>query len=307
MMRPSGTVVDVYFPDTPDLPLPPGHRFPATKYRRLRELVVRDGLLGGARLRPSPAATRDELLLAHDAAFVDAVLSQRLTPAEEKRIGVPQSDVLVARSLMTVGGTLAAARAALRDGFSGQLAGGTHHAHRGFGSGFCVFNDFAVCALELLAEGRVARVVTLDLDVHQGDGTAAILAGESSVMTVSVHGANNFPFEKRASTLDIALPDGTGDDDYMTALAGVLLRVLAFRPDLVLYNSGVDALGSDRLGRLAMTHDGVMRRDRLVFDTFKAAGIPLALGQGGGYAEPIEDTITAYANSWRMAREVYGF
>jgi acetoin utilization deacetylase AcuC-like enzyme len=307
MMRRGGAGVDVFFPDTPDLPLPPGHRFPASKYRRLRELVLREGLLGAERLRPSPTASRDALLLAHDAAYVDAVLAQRLSPAEEKRIGVPQSAVLVARSLATVGGTLAAARAALRDGFSGQLAGGTHHAHRSFGSGFCVFNDFAVAALALLAEGRVARVATLDLDVHQGDGTAAILADEPRVMTVSVHGANNFPFEKCASALDVGLPDGTGDDDYMTALAGVLPQVLAFRPGLVLYNSGVDALGNDRLGRLAMTHAGLIARDRVVFETFKAAGVPVALGQGGGYAEPIEDTIAAYANTWRVAREVYGF
>ncbi len=299
--------MDIFFPDTPDLPLPPGHRFPATKYRRLRELSLRDGLLGSARLQPSPTASRDDLLLAHDAAYVDAVLQQRLTPAEQKRIGVPQSDVLSARSLATVGGTLAAARAALRDGFSGQLAGGTHHAHARFGSGFCVFNDFAVAALKLLGEGRVARVVTLDLDVHQGDGTAAILAHEPRVMTVSVHGANNFPFEKCASGLDVALSDGTADDDYMTALAEVLKRVVAFRPDLVLYNSGVDALANDRLGRLAMTHEGLMARDRLVFETFKAGGVPLALGIGGGYAEPIEDTVRAYANTWAVAREVYGF
>lgn len=297
----------IYFPDTPDLPLPPGHRFPATKYRRLREKLQREGLCGTARLSPSPLATRVDLLRAHDAGYVDAVLAQRLGPDEEKRIGVPQSDILVQRSLATVGGSLAAARDALAHGFSGQLAGGTHHAHRNFGSGFCVFNDFAVTALTLLAEGKAKRVAVLDLDVHQGDGTAAILTDEPRVMTVSVHGANNFPFRKSASTLDVALPDDTGDDSYLAALDEVLPRVRAFRPGLVLYNSGVDALSCDRLGRLAMTHAGLIARDRAVFTTFKAAGIPLALGIGGGYGEPIEATIEAYANTWLVAREVYGF
>ena len=297
----------IFFPDTPDLPLPDGHRFPASKYRRLRELVLRDGLLDASWLEPSPVAERADLLRAHDADYIERFLERRLSEPEERRIGVPQSDILVARSLATVGGSLAAAREALQTGFSGQLAGGTHHAHRDFGSGFCVLNDFAVAALTLLAEGRIARAVVLDLDVHQGDGTAAILADEPRVMTVSVHGANNFPFRKYASTLDIGLPDATGDGAYIAALAEVLPAVVAFRPDLVLYNSGVDPLVSDRLGRLSLTHAGLMARDRHVFETMQAAGIPLALGIGGGYAEPIEETIAAYANTWRTARGVYGF
>lgn len=297
----------IFYPDTSDLPLPPGHRFPATKYRKLRELAQRDGLLGKAELVASPAAAHEDLLRAHDASYVARVVSRSLSEAEERRIGVPQSEVLVARTLATVGGSLAAARCALAEGFSGQLAGGTHHAHADFGSGFCVLNDFAVAALTLIAQAQVGRVAILDLDVHQGDGTAAILAHEPAVMTVSMHGAKNFPFRKHASTLDVDLPDGTGDAGYMTALAEILPAVLAFRPDLVLYNAGVDPLASDRLGRLSLTHDGLMARDRHVFGTLKSAGIPLALGIGGGYAVPIEDTITAYANTWRVARQVYGF
>lgn len=295
-----------YFPDTPDLPLPPGHRFPAAKYRMLRERMVREAVLGDAELVASPAAERADLLRAHDAGYIDAVLAGTLSDVAMTRIGLPWSPTLVARSLATVGGALAAARAALEHGVSGQLAGGTHHAHRDFGSGYCVLNDLAVAALTLLAEERVARVAILDLDVHQGDGTAAILAGVAGVLTASVHGANNFPFRKVASDIDLALPDGTGDAAYLAAIGPVLEAIAAYRPDLVLYLSGADPLAADRLGRLALTHGGLMDRDRAVLDLCRRHGFAVSIAIGGGYAEPIEASVEGYVNTFRVAREVLG-
>lgn len=296
-----------YYPDTPDLPLPPGHRFPAAKYRLLRERIVRDRLLGAARLVPAPGAGRDELRLAHAEEHIDAVIEGSLDAAAQRRIGLPWSPVLAARARAVVGGAIAAARDALMWGVAGQLSGGTHHAHYGFGAGYCVFNDLAVAALALRNEGRVARIAILDLDVHQGDGTAALLAGKPGMLVASVHGQNNFPFRKVASDIDVALPDGTDDNVYLLALAPVLEQVVAFRPDLVLYLSGADPLAADRLGRLSLTHTGLMQRDRLVFDCCRRHGLPVAIAVGGGYAEPIEATVEGYANTFRAAREVLGF
>lgn len=296
-----------YWPDIEDLPLPAGHRFPATKYRLLREELTRDAILPIAMLEPSPIATRSELLLAHDADYVEAVLGGTLSRDLFRRIGLPWSPVLARRSCLTVGGSVAAARAALSDGVSGQLAGGTHHAHRSFGSGFCVFNDLAVAALVLLAQGRAARVAILDVDVHQGDGNAAILGAEPRAFVVSLHGAKNFPFRRVPSDLDVELADGTDDRAYIDALADVLPAIEAFRPDILLYLSGVDPLREDRLGRLALTHEGLAERDRLVFEFCRRRGLPVSIAIGGGYADPIGASVTAYANTFRMAREVFGF
>lgn len=296
-----------FFPDVPPTPLPPGHRFPNTKFALLRERIAREGILGSALLVPSPMATRDNLLVVHDASYVDAVFEGRLDAAMVRRIGLPWSEALVRRSLTTVGGSLAAAREALLTGISGQLAGGTHHAHRDFGSGFCVFNDLAVATRVLLAEGAVERIAIVDLDVHQGDGTAAILAEEPRAFTLSVQGQKNFPFRRMVSSLDIELPDGTGDAAYLEALTPAVERVVAFRPDLVLYLSGADALAADRLGRLSLTHEGLMTRDRIVFETFRQRGVPVSIAVGGGYAEPISASVEGYANTFRAAREIYGF
>ncbi len=296
-----------YFPDTPDLPLPPGHRFPATKYRQLRERAEAEGLFVRAGLKPSPRAVESDLLRAHDEAYVRDAIAGRLPADAMRRIGIPWSEILVARSLATVGGSLAAARDAMRDGIAGQLAGGTHHAHRGFGSGFCLFNDLAAVALTLLAEERVARVTILDCDVHQGDGTAAILADVPAVQTISIHGATNFPFRKVASRIDVALPDGADDRAYLAALDGVLARVDDFRPDLMLYLSGADALAADRLGRLSLTPAGLVTRDTTVFRYAKARGLPVSIAIGGGYAEPISITVEAYLATFRAAKTVYDF
>lgn len=295
----------IYYPDTPDLPLPTGHRFPARKYRMLREKIMRDGILGNWDLAPSPLAGLTELQRAHAPEYVRAVLEGTLAPDIQRRIGLPWSKTLAMRSRATVGGSLAAARQALRDGLSGQLAGGTHHAHREFGSGYCVFNDLAVAALTLLEEGTVDRVAVVDLDVHQGDGNAALLTGHSGTFVLSLHGEKNFPFRKVPSDLDVGLPDGTDDRSYLRALADALDAVGAFRPDLVLYLSGVDPLRSDTLGRLDLTFEGLMERDRTVFEFCRRRGIPVSIAIGGGYADPITDSVEAYANTFRVARDVF--
>jgi acetoin utilization deacetylase AcuC-like enzyme len=295
-----------FFPDVIDMPLPPGHRFPGGKYRMLKELVIAKGILGRGTLRPSPPATEQMLHVAHCRSYVRSILDGTVAADIMRRIGLPWSHILAMRSCASVGGSLAAARAALEDGLSGQLAGGTHHAHRDFGSGFCVFNDLAVTALTLLAEGRVARVAVIDLDVHQGDGNAALLAPDPRVFVLSMHGAKNFPFRRVPSDLDVDLADGTEDEAYLRALREALSAAVAFRPDLVLYLSGADALRQDRLGRLALTHAGLMARDRLVFETFRARGVPVSIAVGGGYAEPITDSVEAYANTFRAACAVHG-
>lgn len=295
----------IYYPDTPDLPLPAGHRFPARKYRMLREKIMRDGILADWDLAPSPLADLTDLQRAHAPEYVRAVLEGTLAPELQRRIGLPWSEVLATRSRATVGGSLAAARQALRDGLSGQLAGGTHHAHRDFGSGYCVFNDLAVAALTLLEGGTVDRVAVVDLDVHQGDGNAALLTGHPGTFVLSIHGEKNFPFRKVPSDLDIGLPDGTDDRRYLRELADALDAVSAFRPDLVLYLSGVDPLRSDKLGRLDLTFEGLMERDRMVFEFCRRRGMPVSIAIGGGYADPITDSVEAYANTFRVAREAF--
>jgi acetoin utilization deacetylase AcuC-like enzyme len=285
-----------------DLQLPPGHRFPGAKYAMLRSRLLSEKVFDANEVYASPEASRDELCSAHDADYVDSILSGSVAASAMRRIGFPWSEHVARRSRATVGGALAAARAALVDGVSGQLAGGTHHAHRDFGSGYCVFNDFAVVALSLILERRAARIAIIDLDVHQGDGNASILGGRDDVFILSMHAEKNFPFRKAASTLDVALPDNIGDRDYLGALAEHLPAVWAFGPDLVLYQAGVDPLKEDRLGRLALTHRGLMERDRMVIGDARARGVPVSIAIGGGYADPIEASVEAYANTWRVAR-----
>jgi acetoin utilization deacetylase AcuC-like enzyme len=297
----------LYYSDVFNIPLPAGHRFPGEKYRMLREALLRQGIVAPWQLELSPPATRAELLRAHNESYVDAFLAGRLSAEAMRRIGLPWSEHLVQRSLATMGGAVAAMRCALADGFSGQLAGGTHHAHADFGAGYCVFNDFAIAALAALAEGLAARVAIVDLDVHQGDGNSAILAGHPAVFVFSMHGEKNFPFRKVASDLDIGLPDGTEDDVYLSRLHEGLDAVLGFRPDLVLYQAGVDPLVHDKLGRLALTHDGLIARDRLVLETFASRAIPVSMAIGGGYCDPIALSVAAYANSFATAKAVYGF
>ncbi|HBS35286.1 MAG TPA: histone deacetylase [Parvularcula sp.] len=332
----------VFFSDHFDLRLPAGHRFPGTKYGLLRRKLLEEDILPEAALSPSPEALPAAIAAAHDPVYVQAIRTGAISATTMRRIGFPWSEHLWRRSAATMGGAIAAARAALDDGVSGQLAGGTHHAHHDFGAGYCVFNDFAIVAMTLLpspacgrgvgregaycegstlidapapgasrhplpqaGEGKVRRIAIVDLDVHQGDGNAAILGGREDVFIFSMHGAKNFPFRKEKSTLDVELPDGVEDDEYLRALAEHLPAVWAFRPDLVLYQAGVDPLKEDRLGRMALTHRGLKERDRMVLAGACARGIPVSIAIGGGYALPIAASIEAYANTWRVARNAF--
>jgi acetoin utilization deacetylase AcuC-like enzyme len=291
-----------FYSDRFDLALPQGHRFPASKYGKLRRRLIEDRILHADDLLPSPVATPQDVAVAHDPAYVSAIESGAISPSAMRRIGFPWSEHVVLRVRATMGGAVAAARRALEDGVSGQLAGGTHHAHYDFGAGYCLYNDFAIAALTLLAEQCVRRVAIVDLDVHQGDGNAAILAARPDVFVFSIHGEKNFPFRKARSSLDVALPDHVEDAAYLAALGEHLPAVFDFRPDIILYQAGVDPLKEDRLGRMNLTHRGLLMRDELIFAEARRRGVPVSIAIGGGYAEPIESSVEAYANTWRAAR-----
>jgi acetoin utilization deacetylase AcuC-like enzyme len=319
-------LLKAFYSDTFVLPLPEHHRFPMAKYRLLRERIVDDGILSTSDLHVPDAVRWDDLRLVHDAAYVDAIATGTLPADAQRRIGFPWSEMMVERSRRSVGATLAAAREvtevrlsaprftegkadttdetvdepALR--VSANLAGGTHHAFRDHGEGYCVFNDVAVAATVLLGEGAIARAAVVDCDVHQGNGTAAIFRGDPAVFTFSLHGANNFPFRKEVSDLDVVFEDGAGDDAYLTALAAHLPAVLdQHRPDLVFYLAGADPYEGDRLGRLKVTIDGLRTRDRLVFDACRDRQLPVVVAMSGGYANDVDAIVTIHANTIREA------
>ncbi len=297
----------VFHSDSHVVPLPPGHRFPMAKYALLRQALLQTGLLRAEELIPAELVEVAELARAHTPAYVGAVLDGRLSEAEVRRLGFPWSEALVRRSRAAVGGTCAAARVALEEGVAGNLAGGTHHAFAEHGEGFCVFNDIAVSIRALQSAGRIARAAVVDLDVHQGNGTAAIFSGDASVFTFSMHGQHNFPFRKQPSSLDVGLPDGTADAAYLDALYRHLPQVLeAARPDLVYYQAGVDPLAEDTLGRLALSPAGLRARDAFVFETAQRRGLPLVVTLGGGYARPLRCSVEAHLGTYRAARAVYG-
>jgi len=299
-------VIRVFHCDAHALPLPPGHRFPAPKYRLLRERLLGEGTLREDGFTASGMIDLDALLLVHEPAYVEAVVRGHLSDAEVRRLGFPWSEELVRRSRASVAGTVAAARNALCNGIAGNLAGGTHHAFADHGEGFCVFNDHAVAVRLLQLEGRIERAVIVDLDVHQGNGTAAIFAGDDSVFTFSMHGARNYPFRKQRSSLDVELPDGCEDAEYLALLARHLPEVLdAARADLLLYQGGVDPLAGDALGRLRLTHQGLRARDRLVLAAARDRGLPLVLTLGGGYGRPIEASVEAHCGTYREAAALF--
>lgn len=294
----------IFYTDHYVLPLPPGHRFPMAKYQKLRERVLAEGLNGPDPLTVPHAATDEEILRAHDRDYLVRVQAGELSAAEVRRIGFPWSPEMVERSRRSSGATIEACRAALEHGVAVNLAGGTHHAFRDRGEGYCVFNDAAIAALAMQAEGRARRVLVVDCDVHQGNGTASILAGDPSVFTLSIHGANNFPFHKEASDLDVDLPDGTGDAAYLAALEPTLCRALsASQPDLAIYLSGADPHEGDRLGRLALTAGGLEARDRMVFGLLRDAGVPVAVAMAGGYGHDIDVTVDIHLATVRAARD----
>ena len=289
--------------DRHPLPLPEGHRFPASKYGRLRQRLEAHVATGANFQFIEPhAATDDELLRVHDRGYVGRVLSGALSPEEVRRIGFPWSPGLVERSLRSTGAAVDAAAAAIEDGVAASLAGGTHHAGTDWGEGVCVFNDTAVAAREMQARGLVQRVLILDCDVHQGNGTAEIFTRDTSVFTMSIHGARNFPLRKFPSSLDVPLDDGTGDADYLEALARALTASFArSRPGLVLFIAGADPYEGDRLGRLALSKAGLLERDRMVMKAAGDAGVPIAIVCGGGYCEDIESIVDIHAATMLLA------
>lgn len=294
--------VRAFYSDHFVLPLPVGHKFPMAKYSGLRERILADDILDPADLCEAPAAAWDEIRLVHDPVYVEAVANGTVEPQTQRRIGFPWSPQMVERSRRSVGATIAAARTAIDEGVAANLAGGTHHAFADRGEGYCVFNDVAVAARVLQRDHLAHRVAIVDLDVHQGNGTAAIFAQDETVFTFSMHGAQNFPFRKETSDLDVALPDGTQDDEYLRLLGEHLDEVWRrHRPDFVFYLAGADPFEGDRLGRLKLTIDGLRRRDDIVFGACAEAAIPVAVTMSGGYAPDIDAIITIHANTIRVA------
>lgn len=290
------------------MPLPPGHRFPAAKYQLLRGRLEAE--LPPIRFAEAAPATDGELALAHSPAYIAAVATGSIEAAAMREIGFPWSPAIVDRSRRSVGATIAAARTALREGIAANLAGGTHHASRDRGGGFCVFNDAAVAARLLQAEhgrtgpGATLPVAIVDLDVHQGNGTAAIFRDDPTVFTLSLHGAKNFPFRKEPGDLDVELPDGCRDEEYLEALDRALEQLdRRFEPRLVIYLAGADPHEGDRLGRLKLTWAGLQARDARVFDWAWQRRLPLALAMAGGYGARIEDTVQAQVNTFTVAVE----
>lgn len=284
------------------IPLPDGHKFPMEKYGLVRDLLAPTGLF---RFECAPFATEQQLLRVHHRDYVRGFLDGTLSPQAIRRIGFPWSPALVSRTLASVGGAVAAAEDAFTQGFGGNLAGGTHHAFAGEGSGFCVFNDIAVAIEHLRATRAVRRFAVVDLDVHQGDGTAAIYEDDLSVLTFSMHGAHNFPFRKQRSKIDIALPNDAGDALFLETLQGAMPRILAFDPEVIFFQAGVDALREDSLGKLAMTHDGLRQRNRFVLQTCRSGNIPVVICMGGGYSRPITHSVQAHAEVFLDAAAVF--
>lgn len=297
--------VKAFYSDRYVLPLPPGHRFPMRKYRLIREAAQ---TIPRLELCEAQAASDGVLALAHHPHYIRAVAEGTLSAAQQRAIGFPWSPEMAERARRSTGATVMACRAAFDDSISVNLAGGTHHAFADHGEGFCVFNDAAVAARLMQAERRAERVAIVDLDVHQGNGTASILAGDESVFTLSVHGERNFPFQKQASDLDVALPDGTGDEAYLAALAQALDVLFAhFSPQLLIYLAGADPHEGDRLGRLKLSLSGLAERARMVIGQARQRNIPLAVTMAGGYGKRLEDTVAAHVQTISIAAHLPRF
>jgi acetoin utilization deacetylase AcuC-like enzyme len=294
----------IFHSDQFTLPLPEGHKFPMQKYALLRQRVADAGLGRPGALQVPHAATDADIERAHDRAYWRRVRQGQLAHQEVRRIGLPWSPLLVERAKRSCGGTIEACHAAIADGCSVNLAGGTHHAFRDHGGGYCVLNDSAIAARALQSLGLAYRVVIIDCDVHQGDGTAAIFADDPTVTTFSIHAASNYPFHKQKSDLDIELPDGADDATYLEALEGGLRQVLAAQADLVIYLAGADPYMDDRLGRLALTKAGLVRRDRTVLSCCRDAGLPVAVTMAGGYARRVEDTVDIHFQTVKAAWDI---
>jgi acetoin utilization deacetylase AcuC-like enzyme len=295
----------VFYSDHFVLPLPQGHRFPMAKYSMLRERVARANICGPGEMRVPRPVGDGEILRAHEEGYLRRVVDGALTQKEMRRIGFPWSMRMVERSRRASGGTLGACLAALEEGFAANLAGGTHHAFADRGEGYCVFNDSAIAARAVRAAGLVERILVVDTDVHQGNGTASILRTDPSVFTFSIHGSKNFPFHKEESDLDVSLPDGADDGEFLEALEDGLERALdASRAELAIYLAGADPYEDDRLGRLAVSKEGLADRDSLVLESCRERGIPVALTMAGGYARNVGDTVDIHFRSIQRAADL---
>lgn len=270
------------------------------KYRMLRERLLQENVMTAEQLFPAEKVNDEDLLRAHSKHYVMGLKDNSLTEKELRPIGLTWSEELLTRSYTSVGGFVAATNSALETGFSALLAGGTHHAHADRGEGFCVFNDFAVAALRLLELKKLNKILIIDLDVHQGNGNSSILGMRDDVFILSLHGEKNYPFRKVASHLDVALPEKTQDKDYLIALENALSQISRLDFDMVFYQAGVDPLKEDTLGTFAMTFEGLIKRDQMVFDFTR--GKPMAMAIGGGYSSPIELTVEAHVNTFKVAR-----
>jgi acetoin utilization deacetylase AcuC-like enzyme len=297
----------VFYADTVPLSLPEGHRFPAPKYPQLRQRVFDSGLFSPDDLVEAQPASKEQLLLVHTPEYVDKVFTGGLSEREQRRIGLPWSPELLDRSRRAVGGAIAACRCALEEGSGVYLGGGTHHAYPDHGEGYCVFNDVAVAVRVLQKEQKGIKIVIADCDVHQGNGTAFIFSGDPDVFAFSVHGEKNFPFHKEKSSLDIALPDGSGDEAFLKAVEQGLTEALEHSStDLAIYIAGADPYSGDRLGRLGMSKDGLKQRDELVFKRCRDTRLPVAVVMGGGYAKNIEDVVDIHLQTVNQASRYFG-
>jgi len=290
--------MNIFYADIFPLPLPAGHRFPIEKYALLRKSLRNSGRVAAARLRVPNPARHSDVLRAHCPRYFQRLLAGALDDKEMRRIGFPWSPELIERTLRSAGATLQACRLALQEGVAVCLSGGTHHAHYAHGEGYCILNDSAIAVRTLLSESLLRRILVLDCDVHQGNGTASILTGEKGVFTFSIHGEKNFPYRKSPGNLDIALPDGTEDTAYLGALQKSLDGIfLQWRPQLVIYLAGADPYFDDRFGRLALSRQGLADRDRMVFSYCRRIGAAVAVTMAGGYARRIEDTVAIHART----------
>lgn len=293
-----------YYTDTFVLPLPENHRFPMQKYAGLRRRILADGILNADRLCIPDAATDAQIVRCHDVEYLQKVTNGTLSPREVTRIGFPWSPQLVERSRRSSGATICALRQALSDGVSANLAGGTHHAARDHGEGYSVFNDAAIAAREIQAHGLAKRILVIDCDVHQGNGTADITRDDPTIFTLSIHGEKNFPFRKINGDMDIGLPTGTQDAEYLAILTVALERAIFLaRADAAIYIAGADPYAGDRLGKLSLSKTGLAARDRMVFTACQSAGLPVAVVMGGGYAPNIADIVDIHAQTIKIAAE----
>lgn len=287
-------------------PLPQNHRFPMEKYNLLPEQLIYEGTVGESSFFAPGSLSTDLVLRTHDAAYWHKLRLGKLERLEERRTGFPWSKELIEREIIIMQGTLDAAVYALKYGVAMNIAGGTHHAFTNRGEGFCLLNDIAIAANYLLDEGLAKQILVVDLDVHQGNGTAEIFRNEPRVFTFSMHGASNYPMHKEASDLDVGLPDGTGDATYLSLLDKHLKQLLdEVQPDFIFFQSGVDVLATDKLGRLGMSIEGCKARDRMVLEQCKLNEIPVMASMGGGYSEKIAHIVEAHANTYRLAQEIF--